>query len=116
MIAAHFVPGAIHIALAKFEVIGNVRSCFGENEAGNHILAQVGMEHRRFGTDAKFRIENRRQDFIFHVDQVQGLLGDLLADGGHARDRVAHIAHTVPAEDEAVLQVQTQYSRENPPR
>ena len=34
------------------------------------------------------------------------LLGDLHADGSHADDRVAHVAHPVAAEDEPVLEVQ----------
>ncbi len=105
MIAAHF-PRRYPHPLAKFEVIGDVRSCFGENEAGNHILTQVGMKHRRFGADAKFGSRTGCQNFIFHFDQVEGLLGDLLADRRHTCDRISHIAHTVAAEDEAVLQVQ----------
>ncbi len=99
------LPGAIDIAFAKLEVIGNIRACFGENESRNHILTEVGMEDRRLWADSKFGVEDRLQNFIFHFDQIQRLLSNLLANSSHPSDRISDIAHAVPTEDEAILQV-----------
>ena len=41
------------------------------------------------------RIEQGWQRLVFHLDQLQGLLGDLFRLGCHERHPVAHEAHLV---------------------
>src|SRR5512145_2878710 len=100
-----FPPGAVDIAFAKLKVIGNIRACFGENESSHDISAEIGMEDRRFGSDTKFGVEDRLQDLVFHFDQIEGFLSNLLANRSYASDGISYITHAVTAEDEAILQI-----------
>ena len=70
------------------------------------------MNQRRFRGSAEFRIENRFEQFVFDVDQLNRLLGQFFADGGHPSHRFADEAHTLPSENMFVFQVQSDMLRE----
>jgi hypothetical protein len=74
-------PRRFGIALADLEVIGHVRARLREDEVRHFVLAQIGMEQRRFRACAKLRIEHRLQHFVLHLDQLDGYRD--LADGAH---------------------------------
>ena len=79
----------------------------GEDEIGDtHTCPGPGAAAGASGAGAELRVEDARQRLVFHLDQVERLLGDLLADGSHAGHRVADVAHPVAAEDVPVVQVQ----------
>jgi hypothetical protein len=53
------------------------------------------VDHRRAGLHGGDGVEDRRQHFVFHLDQVERGLGDLGRFGGDDGDAVAHVAHLV---------------------
>ncbi len=105
-------PGIKRVALADFEVVGEVGAWSGEDEGDDFVLAQVRVNQRRVGASAKFWVEDRLQLLVLHLDEIHGLLSYFFADGGHARDRVAHVAHPVTAENMAVSQIKADEARE----
>ena len=99
-------PGRLYVALAHPEDVGDVRSRLGKNERDDLVCVEVGVQERRIREDRFQRIEDSRQFFVFHLDEPDGIFGDLLAGRDDAGDRVAHVARPVPAKDVAILQIQ----------
>jgi len=61
---------------------------------GQHVRGpDLRVDHRRAGLHGLVRVQHERQHLPFDLDQPQGLLGDLLAFGGHGHAHlVAHPA------------------------
>jgi hypothetical protein len=60
------------------------------------------VQNRRTGLHGLERIEDRRQLFVFDLDQVQRFLRSLATLSGDRRHFVAHVAHLVPAQNRNV--------------
>ena len=61
------------------------------------------MHERGVGFSGLLRIDDCRQRFVFHLDQVEGLFGDMLIRRRHGGDGFPHIAHFVACEDPAIF-------------
>ena len=46
-----------------------------EHALEGEIVAKLGMDHRRFGIERRFRVGDAGQHFVVHVDQRAGVLG-----------------------------------------
>ena len=92
-------------------MVGDIRLRLGEDEVGNLVLAQIGMDERRFGAGAILRVEYRGQRFVFHLDQGQRPFSRLFVHGCHAGHRVAHVARAATAEDVPILQIKADVAR-----
>ena len=68
-------PGFFHIALADLEMVGDIRAWLGQDEVRQLILAELRVNDRRCGAGAELRVEHRGEHFVFHLDQVERLLG-----------------------------------------
>jgi hypothetical protein len=98
-------PGCFYIPFTDAEMIGDIGARFREDKIGDLVFSEIGVEQRRFGAGAKFGVKDPWYGFVFHLDQVEGLFRDLLADRRHSSHRIAHIADSITAEYVAVLQV-----------
>ncbi len=105
-------PGIIRVALANFEVIGDVGARLREDEGDDFVVTQIRVNQRCVRASAKFWIEDRLQLLVLHLDEIHCLLGYFFADGGHTRHRVTHVAHPVTAKDMAVSQIKADEARE----
>ena len=60
---------------------------------------QVVVQDRRIRRHRRFDIDNERQHFVLHVDQLQRFIGDRLSRGGDGGDGVALIQRLAARHD-----------------
>ena len=75
-----FGEAPLRVALAHLDVLEEIAAIVDQGSVGSQSLLR-GSHHR--------------QRLVFHLDQLQRLLGDLLRLGGDQGDGVAHVAHLV---------------------
>ncbi len=105
-------PALLHVALAHLHPVRDIRARLGEDERDALVGAEVGMDERRFGRRAEFRVEHAGQFLVLDLDQLQRLLGQLERVGGDGRDGFAEVADAVEREDAPVLEVQPRVAGE----
>jgi hypothetical protein len=60
------------------------------------------MQHRRAGLHRFNHVEDRRQFFVFYVNEIDRLFCRVSALGSHRRNLVADVTHFVPAKNRNV--------------
>ena len=94
-VAAPDAVGGEHVAPVLVAVMPLVETALG--------LHAGLVEHRRAGRHGLDRVQHRFQRLVFHLDEVQGFLGDVRLFGGHRGHHLAGVAHPVHRHDGLVL-------------
>ena len=69
------------------------------------------MNQGRIRLKGIHRIEDRGQLLVLDLDELRGLLRNLLASGNHPGDGIADVPHAIEGEDVAILEVQADAGR-----
>src|SRR3990172_350001 len=67
--------------------------------AKGHIVGPFGVDHWGAGRERFFRVSNRRQRLVLHVDQVERVARRIAIFGDNRRHSVAHVTDLVDRQD-----------------
>ena len=98
----------LDIALAQLGEVGDVGPRLGTEHGHIVVGAEVGVDEGGVGFEGIHVVEDRRQDLVLDLDQVDSLAGYLQRVGGHGRNGLAVVPHLLLGEDVLVDHVEAE--------
>ena len=108
-----FGEALFDVALAALGQIGDVRAGLRREGRLDKVVArEIRMHQRRAGRERVHVVEDRRQHFVFDLDELDRRVGDRPRVGGHRRHRFAEVPDFVLGQNVLVDHVKAEPVRE----